>query len=186
MKRISLLTIIVLTLLPTVSRAYYYGSVSLRYPTRYSPHPFGYKYPSGLILRDLCYSLYAFSYHHFGLIPDWVRCSPYAFSHKYPSGLVSDYWSRPYYFDRSRLLRIDNRMLSANFMLRNKAEAQENPAFARTDTCINKVLRLIYVFVLFFAALLTSLNYLGWLEPVKGFICRIVKWFLSEKFFLRR
>lgn len=98
MKRISV-TIILLALLPSVTNAYYYSRVSLRYRTRYSPYSFSYKYPSGLISGDLGYSPYAFSYRHSGLIDHWVRYSPYAFSHKYPSGLISDYWSGPYYLN---------------------------------------------------------------------------------------
>lgn len=98
MKRISLLTLIVLTLVPTVSRAYY-GYSSLRYRTRYSPYAFSYKYPSGLISGELRYTPYASSYRHSGLIPDWFRYSPYAFSYEHPSGLISDFWCGSYYFD---------------------------------------------------------------------------------------
>jgi hypothetical protein len=99
MKRISLPTIIVFVLLPSVANAYYSSRVPLRYRAGYSPYAFSYKYPSGLISGELSYSPYAFSYHHSGLVPYSVQYSPYAFSYKYPSGLVSDYWSGPYYFD---------------------------------------------------------------------------------------
>lgn len=99
MKRISALTIIVLTLLPSVANAYYSGRIPLRYRTRYSPYAFSYKYPSGLISGELRYSPYAFGYGRSGLIPYWVQYSPYAFSYKYPSGLVSDYWSGSSYSD---------------------------------------------------------------------------------------
>jgi len=98
MKRISVLALTILTLLPSVTNAYYHGGVPLRYRTHYSPYAFSYKYPSGLISGELDYSPYAFGYHHSGLVPYWVRYSPYAFSHKYPSGLISDYWCGPYYF----------------------------------------------------------------------------------------
>jgi hypothetical protein len=32
----------------------------------------------------------------------------------------------------------------------------------------------IYIFILFFAALLTCLYYLGWLEPIKAFIAKMI------------
>ena len=39
---------------------------------------------------------------------------------------------------------------------------------------LKKILYWIYIFTLFFAALLTCLFYLGWLEPIKTFISRIL------------
>ena len=98
MKRISVFTITVLMLVPSMSnaRSRYYG-ISVRFRTRYSPYAFSHKYPTGLISGELRYSPYAAGYHHSGLIPYWFRYSPYAFSHKNPSGLISDYGSY-YYF----------------------------------------------------------------------------------------
>jgi hypothetical protein len=80
MKRISLPTIIVFVLLPSVANAYYSSRVPLRYRVRYCPYAFSYTHPSGLV-------------------PGNVRYNPYAFSYKHPSGLISDYWSGPYYSD---------------------------------------------------------------------------------------
>ena len=102
MKRISLLTIAVLAVVPSVTNAYYYGSSrygSFRYRTRYSPYAFSYKHPSGLIPGGLRYSPYTsglvpyglrYSPYASGLIPYGVRYSPYAFSHGH-SGLICDY-----------------------------------------------------------------------------------------------
>lgn len=84
MKRISLLTIVILMVAPGVSKAFY-NYRSVRYRTRWSPYAFG------LISGDISYSPYAFSHKHNGLISGDVRYSPYAFSHK-NSGLVSDPW----------------------------------------------------------------------------------------------
>lgn len=95
MKRISMFTIAVLMLVPSVSNARYYG-VSFRFRTRYSPYAFSYKYPVGLISGELQYSPYAAGYHRSGLVPYWFRYSPYAFSHKHPSGLISNHGS--YYY----------------------------------------------------------------------------------------
>lgn len=98
MKRISVLTIVMLTLAASISKARsrYYG-VPFRFRTRYSPYAFSHKYPSGLIDGELQYSPYAFSREYpSGLIPYWFRYSPYAFNHKHPSGLISDYWA--YYY----------------------------------------------------------------------------------------
>jgi len=94
MKRISVFTVIVLALVPSIATAHYYP-VSFR--TRYSPYAFSYKYPSGLIDGELRYSPYAVGYYPGGLIPYWFRYSPYAFSHKYPSGLISNYGSYFYF-----------------------------------------------------------------------------------------
>jgi len=84
MKRISLLTIVILMVAPGVSKAFY-NYRSVRYRTRWSPYAFG------LISGDVRYSPYAFSHKHNGLITGDVRYSPYAFDHKH-SGLVSDPW----------------------------------------------------------------------------------------------
>ncbi|MFB0524868.1 MAG: hypothetical protein ACETVZ_04965 [Phycisphaerae bacterium] len=98
MKRISMFTIVMLMLVPSVSKARsrYYG-ISFRFRIRHSPYAFSHKHPSGLIDGDLQYSPYAFSREYpSGLIPYWFRYSPYAFSNKHPSGLISDYGA--YYY----------------------------------------------------------------------------------------
>lgn len=95
MKRISLLIMVILTVVPSVTKGYYYHNSSyLRYRVRWSPYAFG------LVSGDLRYSPYAYKYGHSGLVPYWVRYSPYAFSHKHPSGLISDYSSSIYYSPR--------------------------------------------------------------------------------------
>lgn len=98
MKRISIFSITVLMLVPSISnaRSRYYG-ISFRFRTRYSPYAFSHKHPTGLISGELQYSPYAAGYYRSGLVPYWFRYSPYAFSHKHPSGLISDYGSY-YYF----------------------------------------------------------------------------------------
>jgi len=96
MKRISVFTILVLMLVPSVSYARYYG-ISARFRIRYSPYAFSHKYPVGLISGELQYSPYAVGYYPAGLIPYWFRYSPYAFSHNHPSGLISDYGSYFYF-----------------------------------------------------------------------------------------
>ena len=95
MKRISMFTIVMLMLVPSLSHARYYG-ISVCFRTRHSPYAFSHKHPSGLIDGELQYSPYAVGYYPGGLIPYWLRYSPYAFSHKHPSGLISDYG--PYYY----------------------------------------------------------------------------------------
>ncbi len=85
MKRISVL-IIMLTVVPPITNAYYYDDYSdIRYRTRWSPYVFG------LVSGELRYSPWAFNYHHSGLVPYWLRYSPYAFNYRH-SGLISDYW----------------------------------------------------------------------------------------------
>ena len=39
---------------------------------------------------------------------------------------------------------------------------------------LKRILYWIYIFTLFFAALLTCLHLLGWLEPIKAFISKIM------------
>ncbi|KPL22525.1 MAG: hypothetical protein AMJ75_07885 [Phycisphaerae bacterium SM1_79] len=87
MKRISILTMVVLVVGSSTAKARYYGLA--RYRTRWSIHT------QGLISGDVRYSPYAFRYGHSGLVPGDVRYSPYAFSHK-RSGLVSDEWCGSY------------------------------------------------------------------------------------------
>ncbi len=93
MKRISVL-IIMLTVVPGVTKAHVYNSIHTR--VRWSPYAFG------LVSRNVRYSPYAFDYHHPGLIPYWFHYSPYAFSYKHPSGLISERWYGYgcYYFPR--------------------------------------------------------------------------------------
>ena len=83
MKRISLLTIVLLTVLPGVTKSRTYTQA--RYRTRWSPYAFG------LISGDVKYSPYAFRPGHNGLVPGNVRYSPYAFGVG-NSGLVVDPW----------------------------------------------------------------------------------------------
>ena len=83
MKRISLLTVVLLMVLTGVTKARFYCPV--RYRTRWSPYAFG------LISGDVKYSPYAFGRHHNGLVPGNVRYSPYAFGVG-NSGLVVDPW----------------------------------------------------------------------------------------------
>lgn len=101
MKRISVFTLAVLMLVPSIShaRSRYYG-ISACFRTRYSPYAFSHEYTLGLISGELEYSPYAVGYYPAGLIPYWFRYSPYAFSNKHPSGLISDYGSY-YYFPYS-------------------------------------------------------------------------------------
>lgn len=88
MKRISMLAIAMLTIVPSVTKGYYCSYVSsIRYRTRWSP------YVHGLISGDVHYSPYAYKYGHSGLVSDDVRYSPYAFSYKHSSGLISDHGS---------------------------------------------------------------------------------------------
>ncbi len=92
MKRISLLTIVILASLPCSikARSYYFP---VRFRTRWSI------YDSGLVTGDVYYSPYAFGHGHNGLVPGNVRYSPYAFGVKH-SGLVVDPWW-PYGFTRN-------------------------------------------------------------------------------------
>lgn len=83
MKRISLLTLVILVSMPFPTEAGSYFPI--RYRTRWST------YESGLVTGDVYYSPYAFGISHNGLIPGNVRYSPYAFGTK-TSGLVVDPW----------------------------------------------------------------------------------------------
>jgi len=83
MKRISLLAIVLLMVLPGVTKSRTYTQV--RYRTRWSPYAFG------LISGDVYYSPYAFRHGHSGLVSGNVRYSPYAFGIR-RSGLVVDPW----------------------------------------------------------------------------------------------
>ena len=88
MKRISLLAIVILTIVPSLTKARIYDSTSVRYRTRWSPYAFTHK-TSGLISGHYVYSPYAFSHKNSGFVHREVRWSPYAFTHK-TSGLVHD------------------------------------------------------------------------------------------------
>jgi len=95
MKRISLLTIVMLMVASGVAKANIYGYSSLRNRTRWSPYAFSHK-RSGLVSGYLRYSPYAFNHKNpSGLIHEYARYTPYAFSHK-NSGLVYDSYSRSY------------------------------------------------------------------------------------------
>ena len=97
MKRISLLTIVMLTVASGVTKATIYGYSSIRHRTRWSPYAFSHK-RSGLVSGYLRYSPYAFNHKNpSGLIHEYARYTPYAFSHKH-SGLVYDSYSRSYSF----------------------------------------------------------------------------------------
>ncbi len=88
MKRISLLTIVMLTIVPGLTKAHIYDSTSVRYRTRWSPYAFTHK-TSGLISGHYIYSPYAFNHKNSGFVHREVRWSPYAFTHK-TSGLIHD------------------------------------------------------------------------------------------------
>ncbi|MCP4261351.1 MAG: hypothetical protein GY774_28200 [Planctomycetes bacterium] len=89
MKRISLVAIVMLMIIPGLTKAHF-NTTSVRYRTRWSPYAFSHK-RSGLISGYYGYSPYAFSHKNpSGLIRRDVRYSPYAFSHKNPSGLIHD------------------------------------------------------------------------------------------------
>ncbi len=95
MKRISLLTIVMLMVASGVAKANIYGYSSLRNRVRWSPYAFSHK-RSGLVSGYLRYSPYAFNHKNpSGLIDEYARYTPYAFSHK-NSGLVYDSYSRSY------------------------------------------------------------------------------------------
>ncbi|MFH1882903.1 MAG: hypothetical protein ABIL62_09360 [Planctomycetota bacterium] len=95
MKRISLLTIVMLTVASGVAKAQSSGYSSFRYRTRWSPYAFSHK-RSGLISGYLRYSPYGFNHKNpSGLIDEDFYYTPYAFSHKH-SGLVYDSYSRSY------------------------------------------------------------------------------------------
>ena len=57
-----------------------------------------------------------------------------------------------------------------------EAAAEQDTARAKRraiGVCLKRIPRWIYVLVIFLAALLTCLYYLGWLDPVKVFIYRL-------------
>lgn len=87
MKRISVFAIVMLMVVPGITKARYY--VPLRCRIRYSPYAFNYHH-SGLVPGNVRYSPYAFNYRHSGLVSENVRYSPYAFSYHH-SGLIADY-----------------------------------------------------------------------------------------------
>lgn len=58
------------------------------------------------------------------------------------------------------------------------AEPEQNAAVAilrKIWTCLKRIPRWIYVIVLFLAALLTIFYCLGWIEPIKAFINRVLR-----------
>ncbi len=95
MKRILLLTIVMLTVASGVTKANIYGYSSLGYRARWSPYAFSRK-RSGLISGYLRYSPYAFNHKNpSGLIEEDFYYTPYAFSHEH-SGLIYGSYSRSY------------------------------------------------------------------------------------------
>jgi len=107
MKRISLFAIVMLTIVPGLTKAHFYNSSSVRYRTRWSPYAFTYK-TSGLISGDYSYSPYAFTHKSNGLIPRDVRYSPYAFTYK-TNGLIRDNIGySPYAFNYNHSGLVDN------------------------------------------------------------------------------
>ena len=107
MKRISLLAIVMLTIAPSLTKARFYNSTSVRYRTRWSPYAFTNK-TSGLISGNYEYSPYALTHKSNGLIRRDVRYSPYAFTHK-TSGLIRDNVGySPYAFNYNHSGLIDN------------------------------------------------------------------------------
>ena len=107
MKRISLFAIVMLTIVPGLTKAHFYNSTSVRYRTRWSPYAFSHK-SSGLISGHYGYSPYAFNHKSNGLIRRDVRYSPYAFTHK-TSGLIRDNVGySPYAFNYKHSGLVDN------------------------------------------------------------------------------
>ncbi len=98
MKRISVLSIVLLTVAPCAVKGFQSDRVPLRYRTRYSPYAFSYD-SCGLVPGTVYYSPYAYMSGRTGLVPYWVNYSPYAFSYKH-SGLISDYGYCPFYIYR--------------------------------------------------------------------------------------
>ena len=112
MKRISILTIVVLLVVTSMAQARRYGYGRHRGynrdRVRWSMHT------QSLISGDLYYSPYASGFGSTGLVPYYVRYSPYAFSFKHPSGLVNDFASytsnvnyRPRNYDSKGTSRVD-------------------------------------------------------------------------------
>jgi hypothetical protein len=91
MKRISILTMVVLLATTSMAEARRYGygyrHGNDRHRVRWSIHT------QSLISGDLYYSPHAFQFGSTGLVPYWVRYSPYAYSFEHPSGLVNDFAS---------------------------------------------------------------------------------------------
>ncbi len=83
MKRIMLLAILVLMLVPIITKAHSYYATENR--VHWSPQVFG------LISGGLHYNPWAFKYGHSGLVSDDLYYSPYAFKYG-RSGLVHDSW----------------------------------------------------------------------------------------------
>lgn len=107
MKRISLFAIVMLTIVPGLTKARFYDSSSVRYRTRWSPYAFSNK-SSGLISGNYSYSPYAFTHKNSGLIHRDVRYSPYAFTHK-TNGLIRDNVGySPYAFNYKHSGLVDN------------------------------------------------------------------------------
>ena len=107
MKRISLFAIVMLTIVPSLTKARFYNSTSVRYRTRWSPYAFTNK-TSGLISGNYEYSPYALTRKSNGLIRRDVRYSPYAFTHK-TSGLIrDDVGYSPYAFNYNHSGLVDN------------------------------------------------------------------------------
>ena len=106
MKRISILSIVMLVTVCSVAHGRYYCSI--QYRTRWS------LYKHGLISGDFYYSPYAYQYGNDGLVPGNVRYSMYAFDTEH-SGLVYDPWCRmdthlrPLYYDVDRNSKDVNR-----------------------------------------------------------------------------
>ncbi|MBW7988432.1 MAG: hypothetical protein FVQ84_00190 [Planctomycetes bacterium] len=107
MKRISLFAIVMLMIVPGLTKAHFYNSTSVRYRTRWSPYAFSNK-SSGLISGHYSYSPYAFTHNNSGFIHRNVRYSPYAFTHK-TNGLISDNVGySPYAFNYKHSGLVDN------------------------------------------------------------------------------
>ncbi|KPL22506.1 MAG: hypothetical protein AMJ75_07940 [Phycisphaerae bacterium SM1_79] len=106
-KRISLFAVVMLAILPGLTKAstYHYAT---QYRVRWSPYTHGLIYGdlkyspyakqrgnSGLVYRRLRYSPYAKKFGNSGLVYDNMRYSPYAFGFK-SSGLIADPWGESY------------------------------------------------------------------------------------------
>jgi len=141
MKRISLFAIVMLMIVPSLTKARFYNSTSVRYRTRWSPYAFtnktsglisgNYEYSpyaltrksNGLIRRDVRYSPYAFTHKTSGLIRDDVGYSPYAFNYKH-SGLIdnTDYRSRYRICRPPVVIAVDNASCSRSYNSRSSGK----------------------------------------------------------------
>lgn len=143
MKRISLLAIVMLTIVPGLTKAHFYNSTSVRYRTRWSPYAFtnktsglisgNYEYSpyaltrnsNGLIRRDVRYSPYAFTHKTSGLIRDDIGYSPYAFNYKHSGLIVNNEYKGSYSYCRPPVVivhTVDNAACSRSYSSRSSGK----------------------------------------------------------------